>query len=216
MPVIDSALAQMKVLVTGSSGRIGAAVCQALRDAGKQAVGLDLRPGAHTGVQADLLDAAALRRALSGVQAVVHCAALHAPHVGQHADAEFQRINVDGTRAVLNAAQAVGVRRLVFTSTTALYGAAAQASGQALWVTEDTPPAPQTIYHRSKLSAEALLQKAAEQGDLSLCILRMSRRFPETQPVMALQRLSGVSTPATWRKPMCWRCATRRPSTALL
>ena len=180
----------MKVLVTGSSGRIGAAVCQALLDEGDEPVGLDARPGAHTTLQADLLDAPALHQAIAGAQAVVHCAALHAPHVGVQPDSAFQRINVDGTRALLYAAQAAGVQRLVFTSSTALYGAAAQATKQALWVTEDTPAAPQTVYHRSKLEAEALLQEAAAQGGPGLCILRMSRCFTEAPAVMALHRLS--------------------------
>lgn len=180
----------MKVLVTGSSGRIGAAVCQALWAEGDEALGLDMRPGLHTTLQADLLDAPALRQAIGGTQAVVHCAALHAPQVGVSPDAAFERINVDGARALWAAAQAAGVQRVVFTSTTALYGAAAQVSNQALWVTEDTPPAPQTVYHRSKLAAENLLQEAAAQGGPRLTILRMSRCFPEALPLMALHRLS--------------------------
>jgi UDP-glucose 4-epimerase len=180
----------MKVLVTGSSGRIGAAVCRALLDGGDEPLGLDARPGAFTKVHADLLELKALNQAMAGTDAVVHCAALHAPHVGVRPDADFQRINVDGTRAVLYAAQTAGVRRLVFTSTTALYGAAALATQAALWVTEDTSPAPQTVYHRSKLEGEALLQEAAAQGGPGISILRMSRCFPEAPAVMALHRLS--------------------------
>lgn len=179
----------MKVLVTGASGRIGAAVCVALAAAGDEAIGLDLLPSAHTRFVADLLDTPVLRRALAGVEALVHVAALHAPHVGVRPETEFQRINVDGTRALLDAAAAAGVQRFVFTSTTALYGAGARAQGAALWVDEDTVPEPQTIYHRSKLAAEALLEEAAAQGGPTLRVLRMGRCFAEAPTLMAAYRL---------------------------
>ncbi len=179
----------MKVLVTGASGRIGAAVCAALAAAGDEPVGFDRTPSSRATFVADLLDAAALRRALAGTQAVVHVAALHAPHVGTLPETEFQRINVDGTRALLDAATAAGVRRFVFTSTTALYGAGARAQGAALWVAEDTVPEPQTIYHRGKLAAEALLEEAAAQGGPTLRVLRMGRCFAEAPALMAAYRL---------------------------
>lgn len=179
----------MRILVTGASGRIGSAVCTALAAAGDEVVGLDARPSAHAVFIGDLLDAPLLRRALAGAEAVVHVAALHAPHVGLRPDAEFERVNVDGTRALLDAAAAAGVRRLVFTSTTALYGAGGRARDAALWVDEDTPPAPLTIYHRTKLEAEALLEEAAAQGGPAMRVLRTGRCFPEDPAQMALYRL---------------------------
>ncbi len=177
----------MKVLVTGSSGRLGRALAAALATT-HTVVGLDRQPGPHTQVLADLGDAAAISQALAGVQAVVHTAALHAPQVGQVADAEFWRINVQATRALADAAAARGVRRFVFTSTTALYGAG-QAEGPAEWVDENTTPRPRSIYHHSKLAAEAELQTVAASEGLALSLLRMGRCFPEPAPAMALQRL---------------------------
>lgn len=179
----------MRVLVTGSSGRVGRAIVARLRADRQGVVGLDRAPSSTTDRVADLADAAALRMALAGVDAVVHAAALHAPHVGVLPDAEFRRINVDGTRAVLDAATAAGVRRIVLTSTTALYGAAAEGVDAAAWIDEDTVPEPQTIYHHTKLEAEALLREAARQGGPTLRILRMSRCFPEPAPTMAVLRL---------------------------
>lgn len=179
----------MRVLVTGASGRIGAAVCAAVAATGDEAIGFDRLPSPRTQVVADLLDAPALRGALAGVDAIVHAAALHAPHVSERPDAEFERVNVDGTCALLDAAAAAGIRRFVFTSTTALYGAGAQANEAALWVDEDTPPAPLTVYHRTKLAAEALLEEAAAQGGPSLRVLRMGRCFPEGPALMAIHRL---------------------------
>jgi general nucleoside transport system ATP-binding protein len=63
-----------------------------------QVLGLDRVPSSTAHWVGDLGDAALLRRALQGVDAVVHTAALHAPQVGLVPDAEFQRINVDATR----------------------------------------------------------------------------------------------------------------------
>jgi nucleoside-diphosphate-sugar epimerase len=103
-------------------------------------------------------------------------------------DTEFERVNVAGTEAVISAARSAGIRRIVFTSTTALYGRASSSSGRATWVDEDVEPRPLTIYHRTKLAAENLLRDAAHEG-LQVRILRMSRCFPEPADVMGVYRL---------------------------
>ncbi|OLP61275.1 epimerase [Xaviernesmea oryzae] len=176
----------MRVLVTGSSGRIGAAIVADM--AGRHAViGLDLVAGPRTGLIADLCDIDRYRVVLEHVDAVVHAAGVHAPHVGVLADDSFHRINVEGTRRLAQAARQAGVSRFVFTSTTAVFGGAEKEEG-CRWITETTQPRPRSIYHRSKLEAEALLAAMASP-DFSVCILRMSRCFPERADVMALYRL---------------------------
>jgi UDP-glucose 4-epimerase len=138
---------------------------------------------------ASLSDTNRLAALLDGADAVIHCAALHAPHVGRFSDAQFEAVNVAGTEALLRLAVDAGVRRFVFTSTTALYGAASNVQGRAAWVSERTVPLPKTIYHRTKLAAERALERAAASADLCVTVLRMSRCFPEPAPVMAVQRL---------------------------
>jgi nucleoside-diphosphate-sugar epimerase len=140
-------------------------------------------------VVGSLEDTGQLRDALAGVDAVVHTAALHAPHVGVRSEAEFERVNVRCTSDLVHLSVTADIRRFVFTSTTALYGAAATPRGRAGWVTEDTVPEPRTIYHRTKLQAESLLEAAARRGELDVAVLRMSRCFPEPAPVMAAYRL---------------------------
>lgn len=189
----------MRVVVTGSAGRVGRAIFRRL--AGEhEVIGLDRFP-ASTAVQhvGDIADGVLLATAFAGADAVIHVAALHAPHVGLVPDAEFERINVGGTAAVLAAARQAGIRRLVFTSTTALYGSATAAPGRATWIDEATEPLPRTIYHRTKLAAEQLLRAAARE-DLQIRILRMSRCFPEPADLMALYRLHrGIDAPHhTW------------------
>lgn len=178
----------MRVLVTGSSGRVGRAVCLALSRR-HRVQGMDLAPASSTDIVAHLHDQTALNRAVQDVDCVVHIASLHAPHVGLLADSEFERVNVDGARRVLDAAAAAGVRRLVYTSTTAVYGNASSVTDQAAWLNEASGAEPRTIYHRTKLAAETLLLEAAKQGGPAMCILRMSRCFPEAADQMAAYRL---------------------------
>lgn len=177
----------MKIILTGSSGRVGRAIYNQLAPQ-HEVIGIDRTPFATTRLVADFADANLLAKALPGADAIIHTAALHAPHVGVVPDSEFERINVEGTRLVVEAAQLAGVPRLVFTSTTALFGQAME-NGRAAWVTDDTPPRPRSIYHRSKLAAEALLQAAAGPT-LAVRVLRMARCFPEAADLMALYRLS--------------------------
>lgn len=178
----------MRVLVTGASGRIGRALM--LRLSREHAVrGLDRVASSTAHWVGDLGDAALLQRALAGVDAVLHCAALHAPQLGLVPDAEFERVNVQATEALARAACTAGVGHLVYTSTTALYGAASTPDRVAGWVDEDTPPQPRTVYHRSKLAAETLLARWAAAGAFGLTVLRMGRCFAEPAPAMAVARL---------------------------
>jgi UDP-glucose 4-epimerase len=82
-----------------------------------------------------------------------------------------------------------GVRRIVFTSTTALYGAGGADLTAAGWYSEETKPQPRTIYHHTKLRAEEQLREPAEEHGLVVSALRMSRCFPEPAPAMAAYRL---------------------------
>jgi nucleoside-diphosphate-sugar epimerase len=131
-----------------------------------------------------------LTDAFKGASAVFHTAALHAPHVGIFENNEFYRINIEGTRTVIQAAIDCGVQCLVFTSTTALCGHAMQHPERASWIDEATIPQPKSIYHRTKLEAEQLLESAASEN-LKVTTLRMSRCFPtfvclEIKPVRCL------------------------------
>lgn len=176
-----------KFVVTGSSGRVGRALIGHLSKA-HNVVGIDRVPSPCTHVVADICDVGTLQRACTGADAVFHAAALHAPHVPTTPEAEFARINIDGTANVLRAVRDAGVKSLIFTSTTALYGYASQQDGRASWINENTAPQPRTIYHRTKLEGEDMLRNAASD-DLTVRVIRMSRCFPEPAPMMAVYRL---------------------------
>ncbi|MDJ0657513.1 MAG: NAD(P)-dependent oxidoreductase [Xanthomonadales bacterium] len=177
----------MRVLVTGSSGRIGQAVVHRLARE-HRVTGLDQVPGPDTQVIANVCDGDLLDQLCSQVDAVVHTAALHAPHVGQASEDEFRRTNVDGTRKLVDACVRAGHSRLVLTSTTSVYGDAMVDPDRAVWVDESLPPKPRDIYDQTKLAAEDLCREAGNHG-LSCISLRMSRCFPEPEHLVALYRL---------------------------
>ncbi|TXH81871.1 MAG: NAD(P)-dependent oxidoreductase [Rhizobium sp.] len=176
----------MRIVLTGSSGRLGRAIFNVLAP-DHAVVGVDRTPFATTHIVGDFADPAILRAAMDGAQAVIHCAALHAPHVGTISDEEFRRINVEGTFLLAEAAQAASVGRLIFTSTTALYGHVV-VPGRCVWIDEETSPQPKSIYHRTKLEAERIL-KGMARADFQVRVLRMSRSFPEPANIMAAYRL---------------------------
>ncbi|MGA0290237.1 MAG: NAD-dependent epimerase/dehydratase family protein [Pseudohongiellaceae bacterium] len=177
----------MKIAITGTSGRIGRAIQFSLCQ-NNRITGIDRAVSSVTTHLGDIDDYGLLSKAFKGADAVVHTAALHAPHVGVHEENEFYRINVKGTETVVRAAIACGASSLVFTSTTALYGYASQHPDEATWIDENTKPEPKSIYHRTKLEAEQFLE--AEAGrNLKVTTLRMSRCFPEPAPIMAMYRL---------------------------
>ncbi|NII09326.1 NAD(P)-dependent oxidoreductase [Oleiagrimonas sp. C23AA] len=176
------------VLVTGAAGRLGQAMLMHGLG-GSRLHGADLEPCTAGVERCDITRSEDVAAALDGVQAVVHAAALHAPHVGLVSERRFMQVNVDATRRLYEMAAERGVSRFVFLSSTAVYGAAATPTGRAGWVDESLDPKPRTIYHRSKLIAEAWLQAQCRSGGPAVRILRVARCFPEPAHLMAVYRL---------------------------
>jgi nucleoside-diphosphate-sugar epimerase len=167
----------MRVLVTGSAGHLGEALMRVLPDA----VGLDVVESPYTTVVGSVADAACVRRCVEGVDAIVHAATLHKPHIGSHSRREFVDVNVTGTLTLLEAAVAAGVRCFVFTSTTSAFGRALvpPPGAPAAWIDEDVVPVPRNIYGVTKTAAEDLCELAHRDHGLPCLILRTSRFFPE-------------------------------------
>ena len=171
----------MRVLVTGSSGHLGEALCRVLRADGIDVTGLDLLPSPYTAVVGSIADRRLVRRALEGIDAVLHAATLHKPHVGSHRRQDFVDTNVTGTLNLLEEAVAAGVTRFVFTSTTSAFGRALTPppDAPAAWVTEDVAPVPRNIYGVTKVAAENVCELVHRDHGLPVVILRTSRFFPE-------------------------------------
>ncbi|MFN3262284.1 MAG: NAD-dependent epimerase/dehydratase family protein [Pikeienuella sp.] len=171
----------MRVLVTGSSGHLGEALMRILPAFGHEPSGLDMLPGPFTAHVGSVADAALVRRAMAGMEGVIHAATLHKPQVASLRKQDFIDANVAGTLTLLEAAAEAGARRFVFTSTTSAFGDALvpPPGAPAAWIDEDAPAVPKNIYGVTKTAAEDLCALFARDGRLSVVILRTSRFFPE-------------------------------------
>jgi len=171
----------MRVLVTGSAGHLGEALMRTLGDAGHDPLGMDVLGSPFTGEVGSIADRDAVRRCMAGVEAVLHTATLHKPHVATHGRQAFVDTNITGTLNLLEAAAAAGVGAFIFTSTTSAFGRALSPppGAPAAWITEDVAPVPRNIYGVSKTAAESLVELFHHSHGLAALILRTSRFFPE-------------------------------------
>lgn len=177
----------MRILLTGSSGRVGTAIA-ALLSADHEVFGIDRAPGPHTTHIGNINDRGLVNELASQADAMVHTASLHAPHVGRVADRAFVETNVHGTKALLDACLRHGVQRFVYTSSTSLYGHALVPADRAVWVAEDLVPRPRDIYDATKIAAEEAC-RAAFSPSLACVSLRIARCFPEPAEQVAIHRL---------------------------
>jgi UDP-glucose 4-epimerase len=176
-------------LVTGSSGHLGEALVRTLQAERREAIGIDILPGAFTQRVGSIADRGFVRDCMKGVTAVLHAATLHKPHVATHSRQDFVDVNVTGTLNLLEEAAAAGVTAFVYTSTTSVFGdALVPPPGQpAAWVTEDVVPVPKNIYGVTKAAAEDLCQLFARNHSLRAVVLRTSRFFPEEDDNRAIR-----------------------------
>ena len=171
----------MRILITGSAGHLGDALVRVLSEDGHETVGLDILPSPSTSVVGSVADRETVRACMAGVDAVLHAATLHKPHVGSHSRQAFVDTNVTGTLTLLEEAVAAGVGRFVFTSTTSAFGRALTPppGAPAAWITEDVVPIPRNVYGATKTAAEDLCELVHRDHGLPCLILRTSRFFPE-------------------------------------
>jgi UDP-glucose 4-epimerase len=171
----------MKILVTGSAGHLGEALMRTLRDSQLEPIGLDVLPSPFTDIVGSIVDRDIVRNAMHRVDAVLHAATLHKPHVATHRRQDFVDVNVTGTLHLLEEAARANVGAFVFTSTTSAFGRAlTPPPGEpAAWLTEDVAPVPKNIYDVTKVAAENICELVQRDTGMPCLVLRTSRFFPE-------------------------------------
>lgn len=172
-------------LVAGGSGFIGSHLCEALLAAGRRVrVVDDLATGYRRNldgldvelVEGDVADLAIAQQACAGVSGIYHLAARPSVPWSFEHPAEAHRANHETTLALIEAGAAAGCRRIVFSSSSAIYG-----DGPELPKTEDLPPAPKSPYAEHKLAGELALRAAAEAGQIEAVSLRYFNVFGPRQ-----------------------------------
>ena len=171
----------MRILVTGSAGHLGEALMRTLQNTSHEVIGLDILESPFTSEVGSITDRSLVQRCLAGVDAVLHTATLHKPHVITHSRQEFVDTNITGTLNLLEEATLAGVRSYGFTSTTSAFGAVLTppAGAPASWITEDVRPVPKNVYGVTKIAAEDVCELFHRDHGLACLILRTSRFFPE-------------------------------------
>lgn len=198
------------VFVTGAGGFIGGHLCSRLVELGANVRGLVrynsrndrgtldwLDPAIAREIDVvlgDLRDIESVTRAMDGSEVVFHLAAQIAIPYSFVNPRDYFETNVLGTLNVAEAARSLGVRRVVHTSTSEVYGTA-----RVVPITEDHPIEPQSPYAASKAGADKLMDSYHRSFDLPVTILRPFNTFGPHQsaraviPTIISQALAGGS-----------------------
>jgi UDP-arabinose 4-epimerase len=164
------------VLVTGGAGYVVSQVCNALDRAGFLPVAIDnLATGHRWAVkwgpleEGDVRDGYRLETVLRRYRAtaVLHFAALSLVGASAKAPFDYYDVNVNGALSLAHAMRQCNLRRLVFSSTCAVYG-----MPERMPIAEEAPTLPVNVYGRTKLAAENLFSDMARAGEIDVVMLR--------------------------------------------
>lgn len=182
-----------RVLVTGGAGFIGSHVADGLIASGREVVVVDDFSSGHREniptlarlVEGDLAEAGVAEEAVEGCDAIIHCAAMPSVALSVEDPMSSNHANLDGSTRLVLAARDAGVRRIVYSSTSAVYGDDVEgAAGETL------REAPMSPYGLNKLAAEHLFRMSPELFGVDTVCLRYFNVFgPRQDPSSAY---SGV------------------------
>src|SRR6185295_8761475 len=114
----------MRILITGSAGHLGEALMRTLQNSRHELIGLDIKPTSFTHRVGSIIDRGFVTECMQGVDAVIHTATIHKPHIATHSQQDFVDTNITGTLNLLEQAVSAGVASFVYTSTTSAFGRA--------------------------------------------------------------------------------------------
>jgi UDP-glucose 4-epimerase len=188
----------LKILVTGGAGFIGSHLVDALLKEGNKVIVYDNLDEYYSGkeenirhnlvnrnmafVKADIQNSEALLKATTGVDVIFHLAAQPGVRYSMDNPIKTHNVNTLGTLNVLRAARQLGVKRVIYASSSSVYG-----NPTRLPVDEQDPTNPISIYGVSKLTAEIYCKVFYQQFDLPIVALRYFTVYgPRQRPDMAI------------------------------
>lgn len=170
MPGASTKNFNMRILISGANGFVGRAAVLAFQNAGWQVRVMIRHPVSFTGdvetVVTDFASVTDWASVFADVDCVLHLASV--VHMAGVPDAVYRAVNVDLTKLLASKAKAAGVKRFIFLSSISVNGA----GGAKLVFDEDSRPAPESMYARSKLEAEQALMAIASDSAMSWVIIR--------------------------------------------
>lgn len=204
----------MKILVTGAAGFIGSHLCEALLNAGHAVIGVDnlndfyspatkqknLDAVGATAKQSgarfifhktDIRDAAALKAVFDsrGFDVVVHLAAMAGVRPSLERPAEYSDVNVTGTAILLEACRVAGIKKIVFASSSSVYG------NNASVPFRETDPVDHPIspYAATKRASELLCHAHHAAHDATIACLRFFTVYgPRQRPDLAIHKFTNL------------------------
>ena len=165
----------MRIVVSGGSGKAGRWVVRDLRAQGHDVRNVDLtHDGSAHGlcIRADLTDLGQAHDVIAGMDAVVHLAAIPAPEL--RAAGETFRTNTMSTYNVFAAAEAAGIRRVVWASSETVLGLPFDIPPVFAPIDETIPPRPESSYSLAKLVGETMAEQFARRTGMTFVGLRIS------------------------------------------
>jgi len=199
----------MRVLLTGAAGFIGGHMCRAMLDQGFEVLGIDnfdpfydrsikeetirelSTDSRFSFAEVDIRDDSALSGMLAHVDIIVHLAARAGVRPSIDEPALYASVNVGGTVSLLEACRAAGVQRLVFGSSSSVYGDATPVPFR-----EDAPAmSPISPYAATKRSGELICEVYSHLHGLKIAALRFFTVYgPRQRPDLAIHRFTRLLT----------------------
>ncbi len=172
----------MKVLITGAGGNLGKAIIPSLIDQGYQLRLMDMIsfPTPHKLYLGDISSYSDVSMAVDGMDIIIHGAALHGIHLQSHTIDDFWRININGTHNIMQAAVNHGIKKIIFCSTTDVYGKGMAApNGECMEVTENNDTLPNHIYGLTKMLGERMCEYYSRIYRIKIIAFRLGIFLPE-------------------------------------
>ncbi|MGA3288382.1 MAG: NAD(P)-dependent oxidoreductase [Bacteroidota bacterium] len=155
------------ILITGNAGFIGKYLTTTLLKAGFEVQGIDIRPRQDSErgfiqIDGSILDKDIVKQSMTGIDCIIHLAAEHKDFGITETD--YFRVNEQGTKVLLEEASDANIKKFIFYSSVAVYGAQSNTK-------EETPPASNNPYGASKLAAERLITAWAKEDSTRTAII---------------------------------------------